>query len=63
VQSALGSNLGPHWEEEGIANAKNVSSISHDKMAKMQDKAYEGNMLDRIGYGPPGERAVHSEGY
>jgi hypothetical protein len=59
VQSALGSNLGPHWEAEGIANAKNVTYLSHDKMTKIQDNAYEGSMLDRYHAGAPYEVVVH----
>jgi hypothetical protein len=59
VQSSLGSNLGPHWEAESIANAKNVSYLSHEKMIKMQDNAYEGSMLDRYHAGVQYEVVVH----
>ncbi len=47
VQSSLGSNLGPHWEAESIANSRHVSSVSNEKMRKIMDSAFEGSMLDR----------------
>ena len=59
VQSVLGSNLGPHWEEEGIANAKNVGFISGEKMRQLQDRAYEGSMLDKYHTGRPYEVHTH----
>jgi hypothetical protein len=59
VQSRLGSNLGPHWEAEGIANANYVGILSKQKMTKMLDSAYEGSMLDRYHNGGPYEVSVH----
>lgn len=59
VQSRLGSNLGPHWEAEGIANANYVGILSKQKMAKIQDSAYEGSMLDRYHGGGVYEVSVH----
>jgi hypothetical protein len=59
VQSRLGSNLGPHWEAEGIANANYVGVLSKQKMAKIQDSAYEGSMLDRYHGGGVYEVSVH----
>ena len=59
VQSVLGSNLGPHWEAEGIAIARNVGLVSKEKMRKIQDSAFEGSMLDRHHAGGPYEVAVH----
>lgn len=59
VQSSLGTNLGPHWEAEDVANRNNVSILSHEKMRQMQDGAYEGSMLDRYHAGAPYEVVVH----
>lgn len=59
VQSTLGTNLGPHWEAEGVANRNNVSILTHEKMRQMQDSAYEGSMLDRYHSGAPYEVVVH----
>ena len=59
VQSSLGSNLGPHWEAEGVANSKRLSVLSHEDMRQIQDRAYEGSMLDRYHAGAPYEVAVH----
>jgi hypothetical protein len=59
VQSSLGSNLGPHWEAEGVANSRNVSSFSAEKMRKIQDSAFEGSMLDRYHAGGQYEVSVH----
>ena len=59
VQSVLGSNLGPHWEAEGIAKAGYVGILSKQKMTKMLDSAYEGSMLDRYHAGGPYEVSVH----
>jgi hypothetical protein len=46
VKGGLGSNLGDHWEAEGLANAQNVVRVSRDKIQKMQDRGYEGSMLN-----------------
>jgi hypothetical protein len=59
VRSTLGSNLGPHWEAESLANAKNVGSLSQQKLTKMLDSAYEGSMLDRYHSGGAYEVSVH----
>ena len=61
VQSTLGSNLGPHWEAEGIAKAGYVGILSKQKMTKMLDSAYEGSMLDR--YHAGGHYEVTGHGY
>jgi hypothetical protein len=52
VQARTGSNLGDHWEEEGLAAAHNVATISMDKMRQIQDGSFEGSMLDRYHSGP-----------
>jgi hypothetical protein len=59
VESRVGTNFGPHWEEQGIANASNVSSLSEEKMRQLQDRAYEGSMLDRYHTGRPYEVHTH----
>ena len=59
VESRVGTNFGPHWEEQGIANSSNVSSLSEDKMRQIQDRAYEGSMLDRYHTGRPYEVHTH----
>jgi hypothetical protein len=47
VKGGLGSNLGDHWESESLAKAHNVVGLSRDKIQKMQDRGYEGSMLNR----------------
>jgi hypothetical protein len=47
VKARTGSNLGDHWEEESLAAAQNVASMSMDKLQKIQDASFEGSMLDR----------------
>ena len=59
VETRAGTNLGPRWEEQGLANSNNVSSLSQDKMRRIQDSAYEGNMLDRYSTGHPYEVHTH----
>ena len=59
VESRIGSNFGPRWEKQGIANSNNVSSLSQDKMRRIQDSAYEGSMLDRYHTGAPYEVHTH----
>lgn len=63
VPSRLGTNLGPHWEPEGVANGNNLSFLSIETMRRIQDHSFEGSMLDRYNTGHPTEVAVHSEGY
>jgi hypothetical protein len=46
VKGGLGSNLGDHWEAEGLASAQNVVRVSRDRIQKMQDRGYEGSMLN-----------------
>jgi hypothetical protein len=59
VDSRVGTNFGPRWEEQGLANSNNVSSLSQDKMRRIQDSAYEGSMLDRYHAGAPYEVHTH----
>jgi hypothetical protein len=47
VKARTGSNVGDHWEEEGLAAAHNVATISMDKLRRIQDGSFEGSMLDR----------------
>lgn len=47
VKARTGSNIGDHWEEEGLAAARNVATISMDKMRQIQDGSFEGSILDR----------------
>ena len=47
VRARTGSNLADHWEEEGLAAARNVATISMDKLRQIQDGSFEGSMLDR----------------
>jgi len=63
VPARIGSNLGPHWELEGVAPATNVTFITMDTMRKLQDRAFEGSMLDRYNTGSPAQVSVHGEGY
>lgn len=63
VAGYTGSNLGPHWELEGIAPANNVTVMSGEQMWKLQDRFFEGSTLDRYNTGRPGEVHVHGAGY
>jgi hypothetical protein len=47
VKARTGTNLADHWEEEGLAAARYVASMSNDKLRRIQDSSYEGSMLDR----------------
>jgi hypothetical protein len=62
VKGRTGSNVGDHWEEEGLAAARNVVSMSMEKMRKIQDGSFEGSMLGRYSGGGPKDVVVHSEG-
>jgi hypothetical protein len=62
VRAGTGSNLGDHWEEASLAPARNVASMSADKLRRMQDRSFEGSMLGRYGGAGPYTSAVH-EGY
>lgn len=46
VQSELGSNLGGHWVEEGLPEARNVVFLSTLWLRKVKDHAGEGSMLN-----------------
>ena len=52
VKGRTGSNISDHWEEEGLAAARNVVSLSMEKMREIQDGSFEGSMLDRYQGGP-----------
>ena len=52
VKARTGSNLGDHWEEESLAAARNVASMSMEKFRQIQDRSFEGSMLDRYHSGP-----------
>jgi hypothetical protein len=45
VTSELGSNRGGHWEEEGLAPARNVIALSSGEIQKRQDRGGEGSMI------------------
>jgi hypothetical protein len=62
VKARTGSNLGDHWEEEGLAPARSVASMSADKLRGMQDRSFEGSMVGRYGGTGPYTSVVH-EGY
>jgi hypothetical protein len=60
VQARTGSNLGVRWEEESLAPARNVTTMSRDRFRQIQDSSFEGSMLDRY----PGQyQVVVHEGY
>jgi hypothetical protein len=59
VQARMGSNLGPHWELDGLAPANNLTFITADTMRKLQDRSFEGSMLDRYHTGAPYEVHTH----
>ena len=47
VKARTGSHLGDHWEEEGLAAARNVATMSIEKLRQIQDRSFEGSLLDR----------------
>ena len=47
VKARTGSNLGGYWEEESLAAARIVATMSIDKLRQIQDRSFEGSMLDR----------------
>lgn len=59
VANRMGTNLGPHWELENLAPANNLTYMTADTIRKLQDRAFEGSMLDRYHTGRPGEVSVH----
>jgi hypothetical protein len=52
VKTRTGSNLADHWEEEGVAAARIVATMSIDKVRRIQDASFEGSMIDRYHGGP-----------
>jgi hypothetical protein len=59
VKGRTGSNLGDHWEEEGLAAAQNVATMSMDRLRRIQDASFEGSLLDRYHTSRPTEVTVH----
>ncbi|MDQ6622569.1 MAG: T9SS type A sorting domain-containing protein [Verrucomicrobiota bacterium] len=46
LSSALGSNLGGHWVEEGSPPGGNLTQLTTDDLRKKQDRSFEGSMLN-----------------
>jgi hypothetical protein len=44
VTAELGSNVGGRWVEEGLAPARNITSLRTDGIKKLQEKGGEGSM-------------------
>jgi hypothetical protein len=63
VKGRTGSNLGDHWEEEGLATAQNVATMSFDRLRRIQDASFEGSMLGRYGGSAYPYQVVVHEGY
>lgn len=59
VDAHTGTNLTGHWEEESVAAARIVATMSMDKFRRIQDSSYEGSMLDRYHTGAPYEVHTH----
>lgn len=49
VKAGTGSNLGDHWEDVSVAPLRNVVRMSTDKLRQIQDRSFEGSMLDKNG--------------
>lgn len=47
IQTEVGSNLGGHWEEEGLAAARQIAGLGKDNVRQIQDRAFEGSLLNR----------------
>ncbi len=45
VPEVLGSNIGGRWVEEGLAPARNVTTVKTDTIQKIQEKGGEGSMI------------------
>jgi hypothetical protein len=58
VKARTGTNLGNHWELEGLAAAHHVASIITDELRQIQDCSFEGSMLDRY----PGQEGLEVHG-
>ena len=58
MQSGLGSKLGRIGKRR-VANSKNLKVLSHEDMRQIQDRAYEGSMLDGYHAGAPYVAVVH----
>ena len=59
IKARTGSNLGDHWEEEGLAASQAVATMSNDKLRQIQDRAFEGSMLDRYGSRGPSDTVAY----
>jgi hypothetical protein len=59
VNAHTGTNLAGHWEEESVAAARFVTTMSMEKIRKIQDASFEGSMLDRYHNAAPYEVTVH----
>jgi hypothetical protein len=49
VQHSTGTNVGPHWEEEGLATMQNVRIVDSNFIRQFQDRDGEGSLLNRMG--------------
>ncbi len=47
VQDTTGTNLGPHWEEQGIGSARNVVRLDRTYLQHLADHFAEGSLLNR----------------
>jgi hypothetical protein len=47
VAAQTGSNLGAHWEDESVAPARNLATLSKYDFQKLQDRSFEGSMIGR----------------
>jgi hypothetical protein len=54
VNGEIGTNLGPHWVEEGTLSASNAYVWKRYDLQKRMDRGGEGSMLARHGHIPEG---------
>lgn len=47
VSDQTGSHLGGQWVEEGLAEQRNIVRLNSDELRKVNDRAFEGSMLNR----------------
>ncbi|MGI8481006.1 MAG: T9SS type A sorting domain-containing protein [Chthoniobacterales bacterium] len=59
VTAQTGSNLGGHWVEVGAGEERHIFRLSSDEIRKIQDRAGEGNLLNRYEH----HFYEHPEGY
>jgi hypothetical protein len=56
VTAELGSNRGGHWEEPGLAPARNITAWNSDDFRRRQDRGGEGSLITYTDHYGPGSK-------